>query len=323
MSAVISEMFRLAASALNAAMMLAMAPFLIGLVQKFRARLLGRPGAPVVQPYRDLAKLLRKTVLIPETATQFFGVWPFMAFAATATAAMLVPGFALGLATAPLSDFITLIGLLALGRAATMLAGLETGFGFGGAGAARDALFSLFAEAAILVVFLTFVLMAGDPTIDGISLMFRDGHVGISVSLAFALAAILAVALTETGRIPVDNPAGHLELGMVHEAMLLEYSGRLLGLLHYSAMLRLILWLTLVGTIFCPFGMGNAAAILSWPGGLALWGMKLVSGAFALSLFEISTAKMRVFRVPEFLGVALLLGLLSGVFLFVAARLGG
>jgi formate hydrogenlyase subunit 4 len=323
MSSLISEMFRVAASALNAVLMLALAPLLTGFVRKFRARFLGRPGAPVTQPYRDLAKLLRKATLVPETATQFYAVWPFVAFAAMATAAMLVPGFALGLATAPLSDFITLIGLLALGRAATMLAGLETGFGFGGAGAGRDALFGLFAEAAMLVVFLTFVLIAGDPTIDGISLMFRDGHVGVSVSLAFALAAILAVALTETGRIPVDNPAGHLELAMVHEAMLLEYSGKFLGLFHYTGMLRLVLWVTLVGTIFCPFGMGNAVAILSWPGGLALWGVKLVGGAFALSLFEISTAKMRVFRVPEFLGVALLLGLLSGVFLFVAARLGG
>jgi formate hydrogenlyase subunit 4 len=315
--------FSLVASILNAALMFAAAPLLLGLVGKFRARLLGRPGAAVVQPYRDLAKLLRKSALVPETATQFYQVWPFVAFAATATAAVLVPGFALGGATAGIADFITLIGLLALGRAAVMLCGLETGFGFGGAGAGRDALFSLFAEAAMLVVVLTFVLIAHDPTVDGVGLMFRDGHVGVSVSLAFALAAMLAVALTETGRIPADNPAGHLELGMVHEAMLLEYSGTFLAVLHYTGMLRLILWFSLVGTVFCPFGMGDAWAVLSWPGGIFLWGVKLVGGAAALALFEISTAKMRVFRVPEFLGVALLLGLLSGVFLFVAARLGG
>jgi formate hydrogenlyase subunit 4 len=317
------DALRVVASAVNAVLLMTGAPLLMGMLGKIRSRLLGRPGAPVVQPYRDLWKLLRKIPVVPDTATQLFTVWPFAAFAATATAALLVPCFALGLATRPLSDLITFIGLLALARAATMLAGLETGFGFGGAGAGRDALFGLFSEAAMLVVVLTFVLIAHDPTIDGVATVFRDGHIGISVSLAFALAAILAVAVTETGRIPVDNPAGHLELGMVHEAMLLEYSGRYLALFHYAAMLRLTLWFSLISTIFCPFGLGAAGDVISWPLGIFLWVGKLGAGAAALALFEVSNAKMRVFRVPEFLGVALLLGLLSGVFLFVASRLQG
>jgi formate hydrogenlyase subunit 4 len=236
---------------------------------------------------------------------------------------LLVPGFALNLLSAPLSDFITLIGLFALSRAAVMLAGLETGFGFGGAGAGRDALFSIFSEAALLVVVLVFVLIAGDPTVDGIATYFRFGQLGISVSLGFALAAMLAVALAETGRIPVDNPAGHLELGMVHEAMLLEYSGRYLALFQYAAALRLITWFSLIATIFFPFGMAQAGNILSWPLGLLTWLAKLAALAVALACFEVSTAKMRVFRVPEFLGVAMLLGLLSAIFLFVAGRLGG
>ncbi|OYV39730.1 MAG: formate hydrogenlyase, partial [Acidocella sp. 20-61-6] len=136
-------------------------------------------------------------------------------------------------------------------------------------------------------------------------------------------AAMLCVALTETGRIPVDNPAGHLELGMVHEAMLLEYSGRYLAMFYYAAALRLIIWMSLISAIFLPFGLANAANMLSWPGGLVLWGLKLIIGAFTLAAFEVATAKMRVFRVPEFLGVALLLGILSSVFLFVATKLGG
>jgi formate hydrogenlyase subunit 4 len=204
-----------------------------------------------------------------------------------------------------------------------MLAGLETGFGFGGAGAGRDALFSIFAEAALLGVVLVFALIAGDPTVDGIATYFRFGQAGISVSLGFALAAMLAVALAETGRIPVDNPAGHLELGMVHEAMLLEYSGRYLALFQYAAALRLIIWFSLIATIFFPFGMGQAGNFFSWPLGLVSWLAKLGALAIALALFEVSTAKMRVFRVPEFLGVAMLLGLLSAIFLFVAGRLGG
>ncbi len=320
---VILELQRLIVSVLNAAILFAVAPLLMGVVGRTRARLLGRPGPVFWQPYRDLQKLLRKTPVLPDTATDYYHIWPYAAFAATATAALLVPGFALGMATEKISDLITFIGLLALARAATMLAGLETGFGFGGAGAGRDALFSLFTEAAMLLLVLTFVLVAHQPSIDGIAAEFRDGRIGVSVSLGFALAAILAVALTETGRIPADNPAGHLELGMVHEAMLLEYSGKYLAIFHYTAMLRLALWFTLVGTIFCPFGMGTAADFFSWPLGMILWFAKIFAAAVALPFFEVSTAKMRVFRVPEFLGVALLLGLLSGVFLFVAARLGG
>ncbi len=313
----------LIATLIHTALMLGLAPLLMGIVTKFRARLLGRPGPPFIQPYLDLYKLLRKTALIPDTATPFYKIWPFIALSTTAVAVLLVPSFCFGLVTAPLSDFITLIGLFAAARGATMLAGLETGFGFGGAGAGRDALFSIFTEAALLVLVLTFVLIAQTPTIDGVGRVFGSGHVGLSVSLGFALAAMLGVALTETGRIPVDNPAGHLELGMVHEAMILEYSGRYLAMFHYAGCLRLIIWVSLIGSIFLPFGMADAGTILVWPVGLVLWGIKLIFAAACLALFEVSTAKMRVFRVPEFLGVALLLGILSSVFLFVAQKLGG
>jgi formate hydrogenlyase subunit 4 len=314
---------RLVATGLHAALMFALAPLLLGVMTKLRARLLGRRGPPVLQPYRNLRRLLHKATLLPETATEFYPIWPYAAFAAVAVAALLTPGFCTGLLTADLSDVITLVGLLALARGATLLAGLETGFGFGGAAAAREVLFSVFAEAALLVLLISFVLIAHSATVDGISQALRGSHIGISVSLGFALAAILAVALTETGRIPADNPAGHLELAMVHQGMLLEYSGRFLLLFEAAAMLRLMVWMCLIGTIFIPFGMARAEDVLSWPGGLVLWGGKLSGMAVALCLFEVSTAKMRVFRVPEFLGVAMLLGVLSGVFLFVAARIGG
>jgi formate hydrogenlyase subunit 4 len=315
-------LLRLIATLLHAGLVFALAPLLMGVVNKIRARLLGRRGAPFLQPYFHLYKLLRKTSLVPETATELFAIWPVASFLAIATASLLVPGFCTGLLTAPISDFITLIGLLALSRAATMLGGLETGFGFGGAAAGREALFSIFAEAALLVTILSFALLSHSITIDGIATAFAAGHIGISVSLGFALAALLAVALTETGRIPADNPAGHLELAMVHEALSLEYSGRFLLLLDYAAMLRLLLWLNLIGTIFLPFFMAQADNILTWPAGLVLWLLKLSAMAVALPLFEISTAKMRIFRVPEFLAAAMLLGILAGIFLFIAERIG-
>jgi formate hydrogenlyase subunit 4 len=276
----------------------------------------------VVQPYRSLLRLLRKTTLVPETATDLYPIWPFAACAAMAGAAMLVPGFSTGMLTAPLGDFITLIGVLALARAATLLGGLESGFGFGGAAASREVLYAVFAEAALLVVLISFVLIAHATGIDAIATAFATFHVGISISLGFALVAMLAVALTETGRIPVDNPAGHLEVAMVHEALLLEYSGRFLALFEYAAMLRLLVWMDIIGTVFFPFLMARAGDPLTWPVGLALWGAKLGVMAVALPVFEVSMAKMRVFRVPEFLGVAILLGVLAGIFLFVAARIG-
>jgi formate hydrogenlyase subunit 4 len=322
----LSALYILAASIatlLHAALVFALAPLLLGFITKFRARLLGRRGPPLLQPYRQLTRLLHKTTLVPETATDLYSFWPYLTLAPMAVAALLVPSFATGLLTAPISDFITLIGLLALARAATLLAAMETGFGFGGAAAAREVLFNIFAEAALLVCLISLVLLTHTPTIDGIASAFRSGNIGISVSLGFALAAMLAVALTETGRIPTDNPSGHLELAMVHEALLLEYSGRYLLLFEYAAMLRLMVWMCLIAAIFCPFGMAYAANPLSWPAGLALWLVKLTVLALALSCFEVSTAKMRVFRVPEFLGVAMLLGVLSGIFLFVASRITG
>ncbi len=316
-------LLRLAATILHAAAIFALAPLLMGLVAKFRARLLGRRGPPVLQPYRDLRKLILKTPLIPDTATELYRIWPFAGLAAIAAAALLVPGFALDLIGARASDFIVLIGLFALSRGATLLAGLETGFGFGGAAAGREVLFGSFAEAALLMVVLSFVLITGDPTVDGSAQYLGSGQVGLSVSLGFALAAMLAVALTDAARLPVDNPTGHLELAMVHGALVLEYSGRYLALFQYVACLRLMVWFCLIGTLFLPFGMAQAGDILSWPLGLLTWGAKLCGFAAALSLLEVSTAKMRVFRVPEFLGVALLLGLLSAIFLFVTGRLSG
>ncbi len=322
MAAILPVLLAVLATMVHAALLFALAPGLMGVVSKMRAWALGRRGAPVVQPYRQLYKLLRKTTLIPETATDAYPYWPLACFLSVSVAGLLIPSFVTGMVTAPLSDFITLIGLFALARAATMLGGLETGFSFGGAGAQREALYGVFAEGALLVTILTFALIAHATTVDGIAVAFRDGHIGISVSLAFALAATLAVALTETGRIPTDNPAGHLELAMVHEAMLLEYSGRYLLLFEYAAMLRLMVWMSLIGAVFLPFWMGRAGDVLSWPLGLALWVGKLGGMAVILPLFEISSAKMRVFRVPEFLGVAMLLGALAAVFLFVAERIG-
>lgn len=307
------------AQVLHVALMLAAAPLLVGLIRRVKSRLMGRAGPRLLQPWRDLRRLLRKQPVVAETASWVFTSAPLVSFAATVAAVALVPSFALGMTTAPLADLLAIAGLLGLSRAALALAGMDVGTAFGGIGASREMTFAAFAEPALLLVVFTLSLMAGTTNLDLIAGLLREGALGLRVSLGLILIGILIIAIAENGRIPVDNPATHLELTMVHEAMVLEYSGRHLALIEWGAALRLLLWMTLIGTIFAPFGMGDAAGFPpGWLTGALAWAAKVGVLALALAGFESSIAKMRVFRVPEFLGIALLLGLLAVIFLFVS-----
>ena len=309
----------LATLILHAALMLGLAPVLVGYLRWLKARLIGRVGSSVLQPWRDLVRLARKQPVLAENASWLFAGAPGVAFAATLAAAALVPGFALGMATAPISDLLAIVGLLVLARCTLALAGLDIGTAFGGIGASREMTFAVFAEPAMLLVIFTLALLVGSTNLDVVAQWLRDGGVGLRVSLGLALVAIVLVAIAENGRIPVDNPATHLELTMVHEAMVLEYSGRHLALIEWGAALKLLLWMTLIATIFVPFGMaGTSSGPFGWALALPLWALKVGVLATALGLFETASAKLRVFRVPEFLGVALLLGLLAVVFLFIS-----
>jgi formate hydrogenlyase subunit 4 len=267
-------------------------------------------------------KLLRKRPVLAENASEVSRVMPYVAAGAAVAAAALVPSFARGMMFAPLADLIVVAGLLALGRVAMALAGMDVGTSFGGLGAAREMSFAALAEPALIVAALTLAILAGTTNLDAIAGALRDGGLGLRVSLGLALVAMLAVAIAENARIPVDNPATHLELTMVHEAMILEASGRHLALWDYAAMLRLTLWLALLSAVFLPFGQAPAgAAPHLWLLGLLTWLAKMGALALALAAFESAIAKMRVFRVPEFLGAALLLGLLGAVLLFVSTGL--
>ena len=307
---------------LHVALVVLAAPLLVGGIRWLKARMLGRRGASPLQPWRDLDKLLRKRPVLAENASAVSEVAPYLGFAACLTALALVPSFALGMALAPLADLLLVAGLLALARMALALTGMDVGTAFGGLGAAREMSFASFAEPALLVAALSFVMLAGSSNLDQIAAALRDGGFGLRISLALAAAAMLAVAVAENARIPVDTPATHLELTMVHEAMLLESSGRHLALWEAQAALRLTLWLALIVAIFLPFGTAPAGAgPLAWALGLLAWVVKMAGLALALAVFESAIAKMRVFRVPEFLGAALLLALLAAALLFVSTGL--
>jgi len=307
---------------LHLALMLAAAPLVVGTTRWLKARMQGRRGASPLQPYRDIEKLLRKRPVLAENASIVSAVAPLLALAATISAAALVPSFAHGMALAPLSDLILLAGLLAAARVALALAGMDVGTAFGGLGAAREMSFAAFAEPALLLCVLNLAILAGTTNLDAIAVTMRDGQLGIRVSLGLAAVAMIAVAIAENGRIPVDNPATHLELTMVHEAMLLESSGRHLALWEAQAGLRLTLWLALIAAVFVPFGTARAGAgPLAWLVGLVAFVVKMGVLVVALAAFESAVAKMRVFRVPEFLGAALLLALLGVALLFVSTGL--
>jgi formate hydrogenlyase subunit 4 len=300
-------------------LVLALAPLLTGYVRKIKARLVRRQGPDLIQPYRDLHKLLRKEVVLADNASWVFRSAPYLIFATTWVAAALVPTFATGLAFSPAADLIAIVALLGSARFMLALAGLDVGTSFGGIGSSREMMIASLAEPALLMIVFTLSLLAGSTQLSSVAAYMQGPAAGLRVSLAMALVALVMVAIAENARIPVDNPATHLELTMVHEAMILEYSGRHLAVIEAAASLKLLLYLSIVGCVFAPWGVAVAGQGLAAYGvSLPVYVIKLAVGGFLLAIFETAVAKMRVFRVSEFLGAALMLGLLAALLLFVS-----
>ncbi|MGD0719845.1 MAG: NADH-quinone oxidoreductase subunit H [Roseiarcus sp.] len=303
-------------------LVLLLAPLLTGFVRKIKARLLRRRGPPLLQPYRDLIRLTRKEAVVAQGASWLFRFVPYLVFAATWVAAALTPTFATGLLFSWSADLIAIIALLGSARFFLALAGMDVGTSFGGIGASREAMFATLAEPALIMIVFTLALVAGSTQLSTVAAFMTSPEVGLRVSLGMALVALVIVAIVENGRIPVDNPATHLELTMVHEAMALEYSGRHLALVELAAALKLLLYVSLIACVFAPWGIapvGRGLGALSI-GVLAYFGKLAVAG-IALATFETTIAKMRVFRVPDFVGVALMLGFLAVLLRFVSRSL--
>lgn len=303
-------------------LVLALAPGLTGLVRKVKARLTRRRGPSVLQPYRDLARLMRKEAVLADNASWLFRAIPYLMFAATWVAAALVPTFGTGLIFSWSADLIAIIALLGSARFFLALAGMDVGTSFGGIGSSREVMIATLAEPAMIMIVFTLALVAGSTQLSTVAGFMLTPAVGLRVSLALALVALVMVAIAENARIPVDNPATHLELTMVHEAMVLEYSGRHLAVIELAAALKLLLYISLIACVFTPWGLALPGAGLgALAVGAATYVVKLVVGAVLLAVFETSIAKMRVFRVPDFLGAALMLGLLATLLLFVSRSL--
>ena len=301
---------------------LLLAPLLIGFVRKVKARLVRRQGPPVIQPYRDLVRLMRKEIVLADNASWLFRVTPYLIFAATWVAAALVPTFASGLQFSWTADLIVIVALLGSARFFQALAGMDVGTSFGGIGASREVMIASLAEPAMLLIVFSLALVAGATQLSTVAAFMGSPEVGLRVSLGMSLIALVMVAIAENARIPVDNPATHLELTMVHEAMILEYSGRHLAMIELATFIKLLLYMSLISCVFLPWGLASAGAgPKSLAIGAAAYLGKLAVLAILLAVFETAVAKMRVFRVPDFLGAALMLALLGTLLLFVSRSL--
>jgi formate hydrogenlyase subunit 4 len=301
-------------------LVVALAPLLTGFIRKLKSRLQRRRGPSLMQPYRDLARLMRKEAVVAENASWLFRVAPYLIFATTWTAAALVPTFASGLPISSAADLIAIVALLGTARFFLALAGLDIGTSFGGIGSSREVMIASLAEPALLMVAFTLALIAGSTQLSVIAATLPGA--GLRVSLALALVALVIVAIAENARIPVDNPATHLELTMVHEAMVLEYSGRHLAVIELASAVKLLLYVSLIAVVFAPWGLARPEApALDYAIGTVAYLLKVALAGALLAVFETTIAKMRVFRVPQFLGVSLLLGLLAALLMFVTKSL--
>lgn len=294
--------------------LLAAAPVFTGWIRMLKCWLQGRTSPGLFQPYRDIMKLLSKDLVLAENASWIFRFTPYLIFGISLLAGGIIPMLSSDLPLAVTADIIALAALFGIARFFTALAGMDIGTSFGGMGSSREMMISSLAEPAMLMAIFTVSLVSKSTSLSQMVEVIAHGRFVLRPSMAFALLAFILITLAETGRIPVDNPATHLELTMIHEAMILEYSGRHLGLIEWAGMMKLFLFASLGIVAFLPWGIAGAGSLTAIPLAILLMATKLTLVGTGLVLIETGLAKMRIFRIPEFLGSAFLfatLGMLS------------
>jgi len=299
-------------------LLLALSPLVSGVIKTLKARLQTRRGPGILQPYRDLHKLFRKGMVIPDTASWIFGATPYVVFLSAMVAGLMIPMIS---AQAPLGLFggvLALVYILGLGRFILALGGLDTGSSFGGLGSSREMTIAALAEPAMMLAIFTVAIGAGSTSLSEVaSTAVGQNWRFLAPAQMLAFGALFLVLIAETGRIPVDNPATHLELTMVHEAMILEYSGPYLALIEWGASIKQLVLMSLLINCFWPFGLPLTWSVTGAFAGLGLLLAKLLALGCAVVLVETTNAKLRLFRVPELLAVAFTLGALALVSTFL------
>jgi formate hydrogenlyase subunit 4 len=288
-----------------------MAPLLLGWVNQCRAWLQNRSGAGMLQPYRNLAKLFHKDAVLAQNASALFRITPYILFSCMWLAAAMVPVVAVDLPLSQAVDVIALVGIFALARVFISLAAMDIGTSFGTLGARREMLVGFLAEPALLMVFFTASVISHSTSLITIVDTLAHTRFVLYPSLAFASVAFVMVLLAENARIPVDNPSTHLELTMIHEAMILEYSARHLALIEWASSIKLLAYITIGFALFLPWGIAATGDWGALPLAMTVLVLKLAAAGAGLALLETLSAKMRIFRVPEFMGMAFLLAVLG------------
>ncbi len=296
---------------LQTLLVLLLAPLFAGYLQNARALLQNRRPAGVLQPYRDLLRLFHKESIIANGTSWLFRATPYLLFAAMWLAAGIVPILATALPLAPAADVIALVGLFALARVFQVLAAMDTGTAFGTLGARREMLVAAMAEPALLAALFTASLLSHSTSLSSIVDHLESLRFALHPSMVFAAAAFFMVLLAENARIPVDNPATHLELTMIHEAMILEYSGRHLALVEWAAQIKLLLYVGIGIALFLPWGIAPAGDLAALPAAAFWLALKLLAAGAVLAVIETLLAKLRLFRAPEFMATAFLLGVIG------------
>ncbi|MEO8332064.1 MAG: NADH-quinone oxidoreductase subunit H [Gallionella sp.] len=288
------------------------APLLLGWINQCRAWLQNRRGAGgVLQPYRNLIKLFHKDAVLANNASALFRITPYILFACMWLAAALVPVLATDLPLSPAVDVIALVGIFALARVFISLAAMDIGTAFGSLGARREMLVGFLAEPALLMVLFTASTISQSTSLITIVETLAHKQFVLYPSMTFAAVSFVMILLAENARVPVDNPSTHLELTMIHEAMILEYSARHLALVEWASALKLLAYMTIGIALFAPWGIAEAGNLGALPLAVMLLSLKLMLGGAGLAFIETVSAKMRIFRVPEFMGTAFLLAVLG------------
>jgi formate hydrogenlyase subunit 4 len=307
-------------SLLQTLLFVASAPLLAGWIKVIKCKLQNRTAPPIWQPYADLRKLFAKNLVMAENASWIFRVAPYILLGSTILAAAVVPLVAVRLPTAAIADVIVLVGFFALGRFFLALAGMDIGTAFGGMGSSRDMTVASLAEPAMLMAVFTLAMTANSTNLSTAVQFTLDSGLVLRPSFVFIAVGLMMVAVAETGRIPIDNPTTHLELTMLHEAMILEYSARHLALIEWAAQIKFMVFGVLIANIFFPWGIATDFTPMALLTGVFAIAAKLVVLVIILGISEAILAKMRLFKAPEYLNIAYLLcllGMLSHVILEV------
>lgn len=302
---------------LQVVLLIGLAPAFTGWVRMLKCWSQGRTSASLFQPYRDLLKLFSKDVVLAENASWIFRFTPYLIFGTVVLAGGIIPMLSTDLPLSPTADVIVLVALFAIARFFTALAGMDIGTAFGGMGSSREMMIASLAEPAMLMAIFTVSLTNKSTSLARIVEVIFSGQSVLKPSLAFAFLAFVLIVLTETGRVPVDNPATHLELTMIHEAMILEYSGRHLALIEWAAMMKLFVFMALGAALFAPWGIASANTPQTIPMAFVYLLLKIGASGVVLVLIETGLAKMRLFRLTEFLGSAFLMATLGMLSFFI------